>query len=424
MRRRARAPRRRCARAAPGAGRIRAGAAPRTSRASPGCRSRSSIGTPASSQPGRSQRPSPRLASVLGQRTMPAPLAATAAISCAVEWVAWTSCQRASRPAFANEPLDRPRAGRADALVDLAGLLGDVDVDRPGERLRRASRSAAIDAALAARSEWIASPESTRGRAAARMRCAASNVSAGEERKRRWSSRSASAAKPARSYSTGRIVRPMPASAAASASAHDIASGSAYRCRRGRGAGSGTRTRACSRRAAARRRAARRRRAAAPASMRRATRVHALAPRPEVVARRVAPLGERRRRRAGTRGCARRRRRAGAARRGRARLRAAVATSARHLDPAPVGADAQRRRSSRQPPGSQASGAQSSAGVASAAIGAPVERRLQELAQDRPQAGEAAGSAAATGSAARVSSMYVASPISSWIACTPSCGRP
>ena len=62
----------------------------------PGCRSRSTAARRAASQRGRSGRPSPRLASVLGHSTTPAPLAATASISAGVACVACTSCQRAS----------------------------------------------------------------------------------------------------------------------------------------------------------------------------------------------------------------------------------------------------------------------------------------------------------------------------------------
>ena len=99
------------------------------------------------------RRPSPRLASVLGQSTTPAPLRATASISAGVAWVAWTSCQRASSSAFARQPLDRPRAGGGEAVVDLArsarrrgcgsarrslgAALGQL-----GDRRRRARRAA------------------------------------------------------------------------------------------------------------------------------------------------------------------------------------------------------------------------------------------------------------------------------------------
>ncbi len=90
-----------------------------------------------------------------------------------------------------------------------------------------------MDSAAAARTEWIARPafngtSDARPAAATRalnswLRCQTSRAPAW---KRRWSGRNDGAVKPARSYSTGSSVRPMPASAAASASAIDSASGS------------------------------------------------------------------------------------------------------------------------------------------------------------------------------------------------------
>ena len=102
------------------------------------------MGTPPASQRGRSARPSPRLASVPGQITTPAPLRATASISAGRAWVAWTSCQRASsRPSRASHSIGRaPVASRQS--VDLGGLFGDVDVHRAvhvfGEARKRADR--------------------------------------------------------------------------------------------------------------------------------------------------------------------------------------------------------------------------------------------------------------------------------------------
>jgi hypothetical protein len=72
-----------------------------------------------------------------------------------------------------------------------------VDVDRPGEAFGLAA-SSAIDSALAARSEWIASPAPSSGRRASATVVAACQTCSAEVRKRRWSSRSG-LPKPARS---------------------------------------------------------------------------------------------------------------------------------------------------------------------------------------------------------------------------------
>ena len=222
---------------------------------------------------------------------------------------------------FANEPFDRPSAGRADALVDLAGLLGDVDVDRPGEaigerrqrrdrcragRAQRVDREPGIDAAAGARPGSVAPPrtsprptsESDAGRRAGR---------------RRRSPR----ARTAPAGSSGRCRHRRPHRRAPTTSPADRRA----RCRRGRGAGSGTRRHGCSRRAAARRRAAPRPRAAAPGRCAARPRTSGRATtRSRRSPRRAARPG--RRRRAGRRGCARRRRREAAARRRRSRPRA------------------------------------------------------------------------------------------------------
>jgi hypothetical protein len=63
---------------------------------------------------------------------------------------------------------------------------------------RASATSASMPSALAARSEWIARPESTSGRPAAAMFRAAAAVSSADARKRRWFSRSG-ASKPKRS---------------------------------------------------------------------------------------------------------------------------------------------------------------------------------------------------------------------------------
>jgi hypothetical protein len=98
---------------------------------------------------------------------------------------------------LARQPRDRPRAGRGEAVLDLGRLLGDVDVDRPGEALGLA-RELGDRSGARARSEWIASPAPTSGRRASAIVVAACQTCSAEVRKRRWSSRSGFA-KPARS---------------------------------------------------------------------------------------------------------------------------------------------------------------------------------------------------------------------------------
>jgi hypothetical protein len=88
----------------------------------------------------------------------------------------------------------------------------------------RRARSA-IAAGVAARSECTATPAFTRGWRQARMPSRIAITCAGVVAKRRWSGRSTGCWKPARWYSTGSSVRPMPVAAAARASASAIASG-------------------------------------------------------------------------------------------------------------------------------------------------------------------------------------------------------
>jgi hypothetical protein len=147
-----------------------------------------------------------------------------------------------------------------------------------------------------ARSEWMATPAFT---AAGQARCTAVAHQmvhqSGVLAKRRWSSRSVAWAKPARSYSTGSSVRPMPASATRRLRqrlAHGRGSAAARRCRAmvqvveladlgvaaaQQFAHTGALATAC----------------ICSGVMRSATPVHAVAPGPEVVGiARVAPLGQ------------------------------------------------------------------------------------------------------------------------------------
>ena len=174
---------RRCAGAAPGAGRIRASAVPR-----PGARDlavradrQRHAARPASAagRPGR-RRGWLRWSGRARRRRR---CAATASISAGVACVACTSCQRASSALCARQPFDRPRAGGGQAVVDLGGLLGDVDVDRHRRRCR-ARRSAAIDAGRARR----AANGSPRRRSVRRGRCRACALQRQHAVARRWRS--------------------------------------------------------------------------------------------------------------------------------------------------------------------------------------------------------------------------------------------
>ena len=144
-----------------GAGRTRASAAPRASRASTWLSEPIDSGTPAASQRGRSARPSPRLASVLGQITTPAPLAATASISAGVACVACTSCQRASSGARAPAIRSgarrwRPGSRRPRAVCSATWMW--IGPSSPSQRSQQRVRSTP---GAAARSEWIATPALT-----------------------------------------------------------------------------------------------------------------------------------------------------------------------------------------------------------------------------------------------------------------------
>ena len=132
-----------------------------------------------------SKMPSPRLASVIGHSPATAPRRGDAARSRrAVMWVAWIRHQRASTASVVEQPLDRPRAGPGEAVLDLLHLLGDVDVDRPvaasARRSRRARRGVTARRLNAARRRRTASsrPRSPR---AARLEQAGEAVEVVEE---------------------------------------------------------------------------------------------------------------------------------------------------------------------------------------------------------------------------------------------------
>ena len=228
-----------------------------------------------------------------------------------------------SSGACVGQPLDRPLAGGGQAVVDLGGLLGDVDVHRPLAGAVR--RSSAIDAGAggAQRMDRDAGVQHAARHCAAPPRRSASTASASVA-KRRWSSRSAGCVEAGalvqhrqqRQADAGSLRRRRPAPGTSSA-------GRRRACRPAGAAGSGIRTPACSRRAAVRRRAC----AADGAQLlgRDAQRdaVHAVAPGPEVVVRAARGARPGRRRRAGRRGCARSTRpgSTGPARRSRVRRR-------------------------------------------------------------------------------------------------------
>ena len=184
------------------------------------------MGTPAASQAGRSAKPSPRLPSVLGQMTMPAPLRATASISACSVCVACTSCQRASKGqrwhshAIGRWPV-AARQSRTSCICSATWMWMGMSVSPTW-----ASR-VSMDLAEAARSEWMARPAFTSGRPLACTVACSRAIKSGVPAKRRWSGRNAGWAKPARSYSTGSTVRPRPASAAASVTAQAMVASSA-----------------------------------------------------------------------------------------------------------------------------------------------------------------------------------------------------
>ena len=124
----------RCARAAPGAVSTRACAAPRRHRSAHWSRCRCRCG-PAERESARAGKmPSPRLASVTGHSPTTAPRALIWASSPSLACVACTRHQRASTACVLQQPLNRAAAAPRDAILDLARLLGDVDVDRAASR--------------------------------------------------------------------------------------------------------------------------------------------------------------------------------------------------------------------------------------------------------------------------------------------------
>jgi len=178
----------RCAGAAQAAGRSRASAVPPARRARRGCRADRE--RHAGVQPARQiAKAVPRLASVVGQITAAAPLFATASISAGTMCVACTSCQRrSSRPSFASHSIGRApvacRQSSTSAVCSATWMW--IGPAKPSA----SRRSSAIDSGAAARSEWIASPALTSGRPPASMARAACQTSAAPMAKRRWSSRS------------------------------------------------------------------------------------------------------------------------------------------------------------------------------------------------------------------------------------------
>ena len=386
------------------------------------------IGTPASSQPGRSAQAVAEVGlGARGRARRRRRFAATAAISGALRMRRVDELPARVEPALASQPLDRPRAGGGEAVVDLAGLLGDVDVDRPGEAVgeRCAARRDRVRARARAASGSPGRRRAAAGRGA-RSRCAAADTSppakrgsaAGRRAARRLRrSRRARRAPAASSGRCRRRRRRRPAPTTSPAGRH-------ARCRRGRvlqvvelahlrvaaaqqlDVELGRRRRAAARARCAARRAYMRSRHDQKSS-----------------ARRVAPLGAGRRRRAGRRGCARRPRRAAAGRQGRARASGA----ARDVGPSPRPSGRRRRRAAATLLAPAAGAARRAAPrarvrVASAAIGPPVERRLQAARAARGCSG-ASDPVRRRDRQRGARLVHVArQPISSWIACTPSCG--
>ena len=135
----------------------------------------------------------------------------------------------AERAAKEEAEIARERADTAEKAAQIwkAGTDPNENLYLSRKRVSPVATLREIDAGAAARSEWIATPAFSSGRPLpVSARCSARTLRA-LVAKRRWSSRRWGCVKPARSYSTGSIVRPMPISAAASASAHDSVSGSA-----------------------------------------------------------------------------------------------------------------------------------------------------------------------------------------------------
>jgi hypothetical protein len=124
-----------------------------------------------------------------------------------VAWVACTSCQRASGAAWrASHSIGRSRWRPGSRRPRRSARRCGCGAACP----RRPAASARIDAGCAARSEWTATPaaQHCRGEAASRARSASTGDAWWQSGAGRRAPR---AVKPARSYSTGSSVRPMPA---------------------------------------------------------------------------------------------------------------------------------------------------------------------------------------------------------------------
>ena len=147
------------------------------------------------SQAGRSNTPSPRLASVLGQNTTDAPVRCSAHLLRAA-CVACTRFQRASRAACSQQPFDRGAALVPQAVLHLgaARRCGCA----PACRRRRCGASRRRPVHRAQRVQRDAGGERGRRLAHRLARCAARS---GVDAKRRWSSRRPAAPKPERMYS-------------------------------------------------------------------------------------------------------------------------------------------------------------------------------------------------------------------------------
>ena len=128
--------RRRCA----GAGPAPAAAARPRRRWSCCCPSRCRTARPGARNVPSGKIPSPRSASVVGHSPTTACRCATTASSASVRWVPWTRHQSWSISATSRSSCQRPPPEPLQAVADLLGLLGEVDVDRHRHRLRTRRR--------------------------------------------------------------------------------------------------------------------------------------------------------------------------------------------------------------------------------------------------------------------------------------------
>ena len=123
--------------------------------------------------------PSPRLASVIGQRPTTAPLAASARASPSSMCVAWIEAPAPIDGRVIEEPAHGPRARPRHAILDLLDLLGDMDVDRPVAGERDDGRRA--PPASTARSECGATPTTSAPAARQSSRSSREAVEIGDE---------------------------------------------------------------------------------------------------------------------------------------------------------------------------------------------------------------------------------------------------